>query len=155
MARPVVRRGGRHGLLRPDRAALAAPPRLAGATYYFDEEKTWSASILARYEVHTNKRHQDIRPGDDFHFEWGLGKTVMPGVDVGLAGYCQWQITDDHGADVMWDGSRHDRVFGAGPEISTFFPDLGLGVSFRVLREFGAANCPEGFAAVLTITKAF
>jgi len=127
----------------------------AGVTVYFDQEKTWSASILARYEVHTKKRNQNIRAGDDFHFEWGLGKTVVPGVDVGLAGYCQWQLTDDRGSDVTWNGERHDNVFAAGPEVNTFFPDLGLGVSLRVLREFGARNTSEGFLAALTVTKAF
>ena len=127
----------------------------AGVTVYLDEEKTVSASILARYEVHSTKRDRPIHAGDDFHFEWGLAKSIMPGIDVGVAGYCQWQITDDDGAGVVWNGTRHDRIFGAGPEISTFFPHLGLGVSFRVLKEFAVANAAQGCTAVLTITKAF
>ena len=48
-----------------------------------------------------------------------------------------------------------DDLAGAGGEVSTFFPDLGLGVSLRVIREFGAKNNSEGFVTVLTLTKAF
>ena len=100
----------------------------AGVTLYLDEEKTVSASILARYEVHSTKRDRPIHAGDDFHFEWGVAKSVMPGIDVGLAGYCQWQVTDDDGAGAQrtpTGRNPRDRIFGAGPEISTFFPNLG------------------------------
>jgi len=131
----------------------------AGYTQYFDEAKTWSASILARYETHSTKRNAPIHSGDDFHFEWGVAKSIMPGIDVGFAGYAQWQVTDDKGAGVranpFWNGSRHDQIFAAGPEISTAFPEMGLFVSLRVLQEFAVRNAPEGLAAVLTVTKAF
>ena len=68
-----------------------------GGTCYFDKEKTWSASILSRYEFHSEKDSVDITPGNDFHFEWGVGKTLGKVWDVGVAGYCHWQVTDDKG----------------------------------------------------------
>lgn len=126
-----------------------------GGTYYIDAEKTWSASILARYETHSSKSDLDIQAGDDFHFEWGIGKTITPGLDIGVAGYCQWQLTDDEGADVNYDPSIHDRVFAVGPEISGFIPKWGLGLSFRALWEFEAQDRPEGMVATFTLTKSF
>ncbi len=54
-----------------------------GATYYLDCEKTWSASALARYETNSERSKIAIRPGDDFHIEWGLGKNINKVWDVG------------------------------------------------------------------------
>ena len=37
----------------------------------------------------------DIRVGDNFSFEWGLGRNVEKICDVGVSGYCSWQTTLD------------------------------------------------------------
>jgi hypothetical protein len=126
-----------------------------GGTYYFDVEKTWSASILSRYEIHSEKDETDVRPGNDFHFEWGIGKTLAKIWDVGLAGYCQWQVTDDSGSDVEWDKGVHDRVFAVGPEVTVFIPPARSFLSLRSLWEFGAKDRTEGQVIALTLTKAF
>jgi hypothetical protein len=126
-----------------------------GGTYYFDVEKTWSASILSRYEIHSEKDETDVRPGNDFHFEWGIGKTLAKIWDVGMAGYCQWQVTDDSGSDVQGAKSVHDRVFAVGPEVTGFIPAAKSFLSLRSLWEFGAKDRTEGQVIALTLTKAF
>lgn len=126
-----------------------------GGTYYFDTEKTWSASILARYEVHSQKDETDVRLGDDFHFEWGVGKTLAKIWDVGLTGFCHWQLTDDSGSDVSWDKSVHDRVYAIGPEVSVIIPTAKLIVSLRNQWEFAAEDRSEGNLTTLTVTKIF
>ncbi|MBN1437701.1 MAG: transporter [Sedimentisphaerales bacterium] len=125
-----------------------------GGTYYFDAERTLSASILGRYELHGDMRHDDIRPGDNLLFEWGVAKTIMPCVDLGVVGYNQWQLTDDTGDDVTWN-DVHDRVGAIGPEVQVFFPEYTTFVSFRWEWEYSAVDRPEGSTAVLTITKIF
>ncbi len=124
----------------------------AGGTLYFDKEKTWSASVLSRYEFHTEQEHTNITPGNHFHFEWGAAKTLWQVVDVGIAGYCHWQVTDDSGR-----GSTDDReeAYAAGPEIAVAFPSYGLQVSLRSLWEFENRNRPEGNITTLTLTKGF
>jgi hypothetical protein len=126
-----------------------------GGTYYFDAGKTWSASILCRYETHSEKSETNVTPGDDFHFEWGIGKTLAKVWDVGLTGYCHWQVTDDSGSGVTWDKSDHDRVYAVGPEVSTFIPPAKLFLSLRSQWEFGAEDRPEGNCTSLTLTKIF
>jgi len=126
-----------------------------GVTYYFDSEKSWSASILSRYETHSRKDQTDVKPGDNFHFEWGIGKTVAKIWDVGLTGYCQWQVTDDSGSDVAWDKSVHDRVYAVGPEVSVFIPPAKLSVSLRSQWEFDAEDTAEGNVTTLVLTKMF
>jgi hypothetical protein len=125
-----------------------------GGTCYLDAEKTWSASILARYEIHSEKDESDVRPGDDFHFEWGIGKTLARIWDIGVTGYCQWQVTDDSGSDAT-NKSVHDRVYAVGPEVSVFIPPARLFVSFRSQWEFGAEDRSEGNVTTLTLTKPF
>ncbi len=126
-----------------------------GGTYYFDAGKTWTASILSRYEFHSEKDDQDITPGNDFHFEWGVSKNIAQVWDVGVVGYCQWQVTDDSGDDATWDQSVHDRVFAIGPEASLFIPSVKLFVSLRSLWEFEAVDRSEGIITNLTLTKIF
>jgi hypothetical protein len=125
-----------------------------GGTYYLDPEKTWSASILTRYEIHSEKDETDVRPGNDFHFEWGIGKTLAKIWDVGMTGYCQWQVTDDSGSEAA-NKSAHDRVYAIGPEVSVFVPPATLFVSFRSQWEFGAEDRSEGNVTTLTLTKPF
>ena len=128
-----------------------------GGTLYFDAAKTWSGSILARYETHSEKHDSDIdyRPGDNFHFEWGLGKNIAKKWDVGLAGYCSWQVTDDTANEPLFDPGDRNRVFAAGPEIAFFEPSILFMASLRTEWEFEAQGLSEGNITTLTLTKGF
>lgn len=125
-----------------------------GATYYFDPEKTWSASILGRYEIHGEKDETEVTPGDDFHFEWGIGKTLAKVWEVGVAGYCQWQMNDDSVSQPPVYGEK-DQVFAIGPEVSYFIPPAMLFLNIRSQWEFGAEDRSEGNFTTLTFTKIF
>ncbi|HOW99032.1 MAG TPA: transporter [Deltaproteobacteria bacterium] len=125
----------------------------AGGTVFFDTDKTWSASLLARYEMHGEKRSGDLKAGDDFHFEWGVGKSVTKTVDVGVAGYCQWQVTNDRGDDVTWEKNDRDRVFAIGPEADIFLPGVTLFVNWRTLAEFDAVDRTEGVIMAIKLVK--
>jgi len=67
-----------------------------GGTAYFGNDREVSVSALSRYELHGDN-DAGFEPGDQLTLEWGIGKRIMPGVDVGLVGYDQWQTTDDKG----------------------------------------------------------
>ncbi len=124
----------------------------AGATYYLDQAKTWSASILARYEFHGENDDTDMTNGDDFHFEWGIGKKLAQFWEIGAAGYCQWQVSDDSGAGAT---DSRDRVYAAGPEVNYFIAPLKTNVTFRYVMEFGAEDRSEGNLAALVFTYIF
>lgn len=124
----------------------------AGATVYFDSEKNWHASVLARYEIHTEQDETDITYGDDFSFEWGVGRTINKTIDIGIAGYCQWQLDKNTGKDA--DDNLH-RAFAVGPEIAIAIPDWKASLSLRTLFEFENENSNQGNLTVLTFTKAF
>jgi hypothetical protein len=126
---------------------------LAG-TYYFDEKRTWTLSFLSRYEVNSDRKEVDLRAGDNFSFEWGLGKTVLPLTDVGVSGFCSWQTTDDKGSAAVNPGVR-DRVFGIGPEVHYFSPKHNFGYHLRYWWEFGAVDRTQGQILTFTLVKPF
>jgi len=132
-----------------------------GGTVYFDAEKTFSASVAARYEVHTEQRESliaqgrkaRITRGDDFHFEWGIGKTFNQIFTVGIAGYCNWQVSPDRGKHA--NSHSMYRAFGVGPEIGFNIPDWKLQIALRSIIEFENRNAPQGVITSLVFTRAF
>jgi len=124
----------------------------SGGTLYFDQEKTWHASLLSRYEAHTKQEGTGVTHGNDFQFEWGVGKTFAKKFDIGVAGYCHWQITEDSGSN---SNNYYQKNYGIGPEVAYRFADWGLHTSLRTLWEFGGKNGTEGNMTVLTFTKSF
>lgn len=128
-----------------------------GGTYYFDANRTWTASILSRYEIHSKKKDYAITAGNDFTFEYGIGKTI-PGKSIwtyGVSGYAHWQVTEDKGEDVVWDPSVKDQVFAVGPEVDCFIPKIKLNIELRGLFEFGAVDRSQGTTLCLSLFKAF
>jgi hypothetical protein len=121
-------------------------------TWFFDEERTWSASFLSRYEMCSRRHDRDITPGDNFSFEWGVARTHEKTLNLGVSGFCSWQVQLDEGTDVTYTNVR-DRAFGIGPEIQYFSPELKVGYHFRFWWEFDAVDRSEGTIATLTIVK--
>jgi hypothetical protein len=122
-----------------------------GGTLYFDKDKTWSFSVLNRYEINTESRDTLSIPGQVLTMEGGFAKALSKIVEVGVVGYYQQQTTRDS------DGSSadRDRVFGLGPEVSVTIPDCMTFVSLRYLCEFEAQSRMQGNTIALTLTKRF
>ncbi len=125
-----------------------------GATWYPDAAKTWSVSLLNRYEINFENPDTDITTGQNFTVEWGIAKTLNKTIDVGVIGYYRQQVTDDSG-NTTYDTSQHQRVVGVGPEVAVAFPEQMFFVSLRYAREFAADLRPEGNNFILTLTKRF
>jgi len=127
----------------------------SGTTLYLDRDKTWAASVLFRYEVHSRKRKERVRPGHDFTFDWAVSKNLARLWDLGLTGYCHWQITDDSGKDVVWDKNVHDRVFAIGPEVMVYVPFLRVTCQLRHQFEFSAKDRSQGAITNISFTILF
>jgi hypothetical protein len=122
----------------------------AGATYYFDKEKTWAISALNRYEIHQEAEDFEITPGNTDTLEWGISKSLTKSIEVGLVGYYQQQTTEDSG---VGPSRVLDYSVAIGPEVSVFCSKLGLFTSLRYLREVAVNDRPEGNVVTLTLTK--
>jgi hypothetical protein len=125
----------------------------AGGTWYADKQKTWSASLLGRYEFNSINQDWGIRPGQALTLEWGLGKQLSQMFNLGFVGYWQQQTTSDSGQGAQYTGK--DGVVAIGPEVGFSFPKQMLFITARYEFELNAVDRPEGGTGVLTITKRF
>jgi len=123
-----------------------------GGTWYADAQKTWSLSVLNRYEFNSIQRNSGIRPGQVYTLEYGIAKALTPVFEVGVAGYYQTQTTTDSGGV---SSNVRDSAAAIGPEITYAFPKIMLFTSLRYEREFTATDRPQGNVVNLTITKRF
>jgi len=124
----------------------------AGGTLYFDEAKTWSLSLLNRYEFNMEEKDTGITPGQVWTLEWGLAKGVSKLVEIGASGYCQLQTTTDSGSNASSD---LDQTVALGPEVTAAWPKTGILFSLRYLHEFEVYDRPQGDIVTLTLTRRF
>ncbi len=130
-----------------------------GATYYFDEQRTWSISALTRTLINGEQDDTHVTPGAEFVVEYGIGKENKIGnslmVRPGLVGASYWQISDDSndGPTTVADERKQSHAIGA--EINVFWLPQLLQVNLRYLHDFHVKNNTEGSQVVLTLTKSF
>jgi len=128
-----------------------------GATYYFDDARTASFSVLTRWLQNTEEDDTDLTYGADVVAEYGLAKAFpiekTAIFTAGVAGYTYAQIADDSGT-----GATDDRFFGnaIGPEVRYMvFKPFPIQISARYLFEYGVENETEGDNACLTLIGSF
>lgn len=127
-----------------------------GATYYFDESRTWTASLLTRWLQNTENRDTDITPGAELVAEYGLAKAFPSSTHIitaGIAGYTYSQLTEDSGT-----GAGDNKVISnaVGPEIRYMvFKPFPIQISLRYLKEYGTENTTEGTNICLTLIGSF
>lgn len=127
-----------------------------GATYYFDEARTWTVSLLTRWLQNTENRDTDITPGADVVAEYGFSK-IFPSADhiitAGIAGYSYGQLAEDSGT-----GASDDKYSGnaIGPEIRYMaFKPFPFQVALRYLAEYDTKNTTEGTTVCLQLIASF
>jgi hypothetical protein len=123
-----------------------------GGTLHFEPTRTWTVSALASVEIHQRKLDDDVTSGSILQVQGGIGKTIRPFFEAGLAGYALWQLTEDRGADLPQVlRGQHDRSYGLGPEMSVTIAPLRTRVTLRYEHEFAVRSRPEGQILVLEI----
>ena len=135
-----------------------------GATYYFDEKKSWSFALTSWYETHSKKKGADTKVGDIVSLEGGLGKSFMEGaMNFGIAYYAQWKVTSDklNGYTLpLTDLHRADKhqIYGLAPEVTLpliINKKLIALVNAKYFWEFGALSMSEGNTLTVTATFPF
>lgn len=142
----------------------------AGATFFLDAERTWSAATAAYYEKHGKKQGTEVnlfptspialggvRVGDILSLEGGFARELAGGMaHAGVAYYAQWKLTDDDfGVPVAVPTgvvlSKH-RVFGVGPDVTVPIATKSMlvaSVTVRYFWEMGAEVKTEGQSLML------
>jgi hypothetical protein len=125
----------------------------AGTTIFFDDQRGWRVSVLASYLHNRKKLGIDITRGDSIQIQGGAGGRVLDVVDIGIAGYAVWQVTDDSGPDLPdpLRGAR-ERVFGLGPEVDVTIPSWRTRLTARFEWDIGGRARPVGTLLVVGAT---
>jgi hypothetical protein len=130
------------------------------ATGFFDEKRLWHGAGSVAHEWHTKKNDTDIRVGQVMTVEGGFGRTFYKKVNnplplvtnIGVVAYRQFKVTEDSGSDVPAAlAGQKDRVYGLGPELNVFIPQVRLTVIARVIPEFGARVRTQGTTVSITV----
>jgi hypothetical protein len=132
-----------------------------GGTYYFDDKKTWSASVLTRTLINGEQEDTNITPGSEFVAEYGIGKEFMVNntwmIRPGITGASYWQIEDDSDDNLAYGivADQHKQAHAIGAEINLFYLPLLFQVNLRYLQEYGVENGPEESRFIATLTKSW
>lgn len=133
-----------------------------GTTVYLNADKTWSAALLASYEINGKKKDTEIKPGDILSLEGGVGKTIymmnsdksapQSILNAGLVYYAQFKMTKDQipaGPFTVTPGKDH--IYGLGAEVDFFNIPSNINFGLRWLTELGAVNRFEGNTFFVTL----
>ena len=135
-----------------------------GTTVYLDAAKKFSAATTAFFEMHSNKKDQDLKVGNLLTLEGGVAYNVPKiGGAFGVGYYLQNKLSDDSGADVPVVALRalnlygQNRLFGIGPDVTMAVfqkgGTLGL-VNVRYLWESAGKSSFQGSTFVVGLTIA-
>lgn len=116
--------------------------QLAGAWYPFENRGT-AVALIPTFETNGNVEDADVKPGERVTVNWGVSQFLPLTNDqrwlleVGVAGYSQWQVRKDRGDDVS-DFSTRDRIHAAGLQLGLIQAKCGSVFTLRWQHEFGA-----------------
>jgi len=98
----------------------------------------------------------DYKTGNEFHFEWAVGREILPGLVFGLVGYDYRQLTGDSGnGAVLGPFKGQVDAIGLGFSGTTLVGTTPVIFNMRTYREFNADNHWEGNSSIATVTIRF
>ncbi len=112
------------------------------------------------YEINDNKEDFDLTPGDVLTFSWGVDQYLPVRadqsllLDVGLAGYSSWQVSNDSGADAAIPAVK-DEVHAVGVQIGLTHVPTNMALTFHYFNEFSSKDRFQGESVGLNFALKF
>ncbi|MCX8030703.1 MAG: transporter [Thermodesulfovibrionales bacterium] len=109
-------------------------------SYLSDNGLDLSAKFM--YDINTKNKDTDYRSGQEFHFDYTIGKKFA-NWGVGIGGYYYKQITSDKqgGIKVGSDGNK-GQAFALGPQLKYDHKNMSFIIKYQ--KEMEVKNRPEG-----------
>jgi hypothetical protein len=125
----------------------------------------WDFGGRAAFSINTRNIETHYRTGNYLNFDATVMKSLSDSLRIGASGYAVLQTTRDtrkeESADPVIE-ARQDvtvdqkgHVYGIGPEIAYIHGAGDYLLDGRIMKEFGASYRPQGFTAVVTLSKPF
>jgi hypothetical protein len=101
-----------------------------------------------------------IHPGQTFNLDYSLTQTFLVQrslrLQLGLAGYGQWQTTDKHGPDISPDqAAAHYRVNALGVAANALLPEQKVSVGVKYFHEFECRSTFQGYTLQISAAIRF
>jgi hypothetical protein len=131
----------------------------SGQTIYLTKNKTTSISAFQMYEFHTTQEDTDIHPGQTLNLDYSLTRVFSVVRDlrlqVGLAGYNEWQITDKTGPTITTEqANAHYRVIALGVASNLNIMSK-VNIGFKYFQEFANQSTFQGHSIQISGAVSF
>jgi hypothetical protein len=110
-----------------------------------------AVGFMAGIENHATQ----YQTGDEFHFEWAIGKKFESGLQIGIVGYDYRQLTGDSGQGAPFPFVGQVDAIGPGLTYSTKIGDTPLTFGARNYEEYNTVHRFKGNLSIATVTAAF
>ncbi len=132
----------------------------AGETFYLTDNKRTAVSAFEMYEFHGTQQGTNIHPGQAFDLDYSVTKTFPLQQDLrlqlGPAGYGQWQTTDKNGPNVTpAQAAAHYRVNALGFAANVVLPNRKVSLGVRYFREFLNRSTFQGYSVQIAASISF
>jgi hypothetical protein len=122
----------------------------SGQTVYLNSSKTITLSAFQMYEFHGTQEGTMVHPGQTFNLDYSLMQTfaLQPGLrlQIGLAGYGQWQTTDKNGPNITPEqAAAHYKVNALGFAANVLLPEKKVSVGIKYFHEFECRSTFQGY----------
>jgi hypothetical protein len=132
----------------------------SGQTIYLDSSKATAFSAFQMYEFHGTQEGTMVHPGQTFNLDYSLTRTFPLKsnlrLQVGLAGYGQWQTTDKSGPSITPEqADARYRVNALGFAANAILPDRKVSVGIKYFHEFECRSTYQGYTLQISAAVTF
>jgi len=135
----------------------------SGQTFYLTTDKKTALSAFEAYEFHTTQKDTDLDPGQTFDIDYSLMRTIALEGDlksmlqVGLAGYGQYQTTDKSGPSVspVIAANTRYRVNALGGAANLIMPARKTTLGVKYFKEFSNSATVQGTSVQISAVITF
>jgi hypothetical protein len=123
----------------------------SGQTIHLTKSGKTSVSAFQMYEVHTKQETTSIHAGQNLDLDYSVTHSFGLGHDsnlqLGLAGYNQWQTTDKTGPGITpAQSAAHYKVNALGVASNITLPKLRLSAGVKYFKEFSNRSTFQGYS---------
>jgi hypothetical protein len=122
----------------------------SGQTIYLNSSKATALSAFQMYEFHGTQEGTMVHPGQTFNLDYSLTQTLKLQrglhLQLGLAGYGQWQTTDKYGPKITaGQAAAHYKVNALWFAANVVLPEQKVSVGVKYFREFECRSTFQGY----------
>ena len=126
----------------------------SGQTLWLTPNKSTAVSAFQMYEFHTKQKGTQIQPGQTLNLDYSLTHFIPfrreLGLQVGVAGYNQWQTTDKTGPAITPEqAAAHYRVNALGFAANVNMP-ARVSIGVKYFKEFLNRSTFQGYSFQLS-----